>query len=444
MRRIRARLLVADRDGGMTLVEVMVAMFVFAILSTVVLSTLLQVISTNAVSRAQHAAANLAASEIDLAHDTPDLFALVDDSRTESVDGTVFTIERTTAWVNGSGAVAACGAGGATLRYKSVNVTVSWPGPGGATQTVRADTSVDPVERINDPTRGSVLVSVVDAQGNGVQGATVSLAAKVGGAAVAPSLTDAQGCAYFLRVAPGTYDVSIEKSNYIGLFFEAKPLQQNVSVQAAAAASVGFQYDLEARLNARVLPGIGNVRLPSNLPMTFVSSHGVTTAPLTTTTSPVTINSTSSFTMKMHPRVTYRVFAGHFGRDTGAPDCTAADPNAWPEGTVGGIDLAQGVAPDVSADPGASAPVVIAMGRVRIDGTYSSLQARPAPGASGDPTCSAAIVHSFGSVTSGATIALPYGAWYLTNGPSSSVNATVLSRGTYVGGVVTLDPREPR
>ena len=82
------------------------------------------------------------------------------------------------------------------------------------------------------------------------------------------------------------------------------------------------------------------------------------------------------------------------------------------------------------------------MGRVQINGYYNNLQARPASGRAGDPTCSASISHSFGSVTNGTTIALPYGSGQLTNGTSGSVNATVLSRGTYDRGVAHLDPRE--
>lgn len=442
MRDLRAHVRAASRDRGMTLIEVMVAMFVFAILSTMVLSSLLQVITRNAISEAQHVAANLAASEIDLAHDTPDLFALQDASRVESVNGTEFTIERRTAWVNGTGTAGVCGAGGGTLRYKSVNITVSWTGPGGESQSVRADSAVDPVDRINDPTRGTVLVSVVDAEGNGVSGATVSLVPKSSGAPVAPTSTDSQGCAYFLRVAPGTYDVSIDKSNYIGRFFEDRPIQQNVSVQAAASASVGFQYDRQALLTARMQASAGSVRLPTNLPLTFVSSFGVTTASLTTTG---TLTSSSSGDLsipaiKLHPRVTYRVFAGHYGRDTGAPDCLAADPAAWPETP----SLAAGEAPEVSAIPGGSAQVEIPMGRLRIDSYVSDLRATPVPGAAGDPTCSATHVHRFNSVNAGTTIVLPYGTWRLTNGSSGSVSATVLSRGTYVAGSASLDPREPR
>ena len=437
MRSIRARLGFAERDAGMTLVEVMVAMFVFAILSTVVLSTLIQVIGVNRASQAQHVAANLAASEVDLAHDWPDLFTLMDDSRAQVVNGMSFQIQRDTEWVSDTSSEAACGAGGGNLRFKRVNVTVTWDGMPDRMQPVRADTVVDPVERLNDPAKGTILVSVIDASGVGVAGVTVTVTATSTGAPVPSTTTDAQGCAYFLQVTRGIYKVAIAKSDYIGVALEPSPEKRDVSIQPGTTSSIGFQYDRRATLNATVAGGQTGVRLPNNLPLTFISTYGVATQPLTSTAG-LTTTSATRFRISVHPRVTYRLLAGNYGRDTGA-ECTAPDPTAWPEATD--IGLAEGRAPELSADPTSTVTLDIPMGLVRIDSTANALQATPAAGATGDPACGATLAHSFGNVAGGTTIALPYGSWRLTS-TSGPVVATVTSRGTYLLGVARLDPRQ--
>lgn len=434
--RVRTRI-AANGDRGMTLIEVMIAMFVFAIISTMVLSTLLQVLTTNRSSEAKHVAANLAAAEIELAHDVPDLFDLVDATWSQVVNGTTFIIRRETAWVTESSADEACGTGGGNLRFKRVNVTVTWDGMPDSVQPVRADTVIDPSQRLNDPAKGTILVSVVDAAGVGVAGTTVRLTATSEGASVPAATTDAQGCAYFLQVTRGIYDVTISKSNYIGVALEVSPKKPDVSVQPGTTSSIGFQYDRQASLRATLAQGDGPVLLPRNLRLSFISTYGVTSAPLTGGTTTVGPNPT--FTVPVHPRVTYRLLAGNYGRETGS-ECTASDPNAWPEATVLGIGLAAGAAPELSAEPASTVPLNIPLGLVRISGTANGLTATPAPGGLGEPTCGPTFTHTFGNV-SNTTIALPYGTWRLTSS-SGSFTATVTSRGSSLLNVVTLDPRQ--
>ncbi|WP_425844270.1 carboxypeptidase regulatory-like domain-containing protein [Agrococcus sp. TSP3-2-1] len=440
MRSLRERLRIATSgDRGMTLIEVMVAMFVFAIISTMVLSSLLQVLTANRTSEAKHVAANLAAAEIELAHDVPDLFDLVDETRSQVVNGTTFTIRRETAWVTDSSADEACGTGGGNLRFKRVNVTVSWENMPASVPPVRADTVVDPSQRLNDPAKGTILVSVIDASGAGVPGTTVSLTATSDGAPVPATTTDAQGCAYFLQVTRGVYDVTITKSNHIGVSLETTPKKPDVSVQPGTTSSIGFQYDRAASLSATLAPGEGPVLLPRDFRLSFISTYGVTSAPLTGGST--TARSNPTFTVPLHPRVTYRLLGGNYGRETGS-ECTASDPNAWPETTLLDIELSAGAAPEVSADPGSAVVRDIPLGLVRIGSTANNLVATPAPGGPGEPTCGPTFTHTFGSVASGTTIALPYGTWRLTSS-SGAVTATVVSRGSSLLDVVTLDPRQP-
>ncbi|WP_347754164.1 carboxypeptidase regulatory-like domain-containing protein [Agrococcus sp. ProA11] len=430
MRSIRARFTpVADGDRGMTLIEVLVAMFVFAIISTLVLSSLVQITTLTQQSRAQHVAANLAAGEIDFAHDTPDLFTLLNDTRDVTVNGTIFHVRRETAWVGDTSSTVSCGGG--NLRFKRVHVTVTWDGMRASAEPVRADTLISPTERINDPSKGTVLVSIIDSIGEGVGGATVSLTATSGGASIPNVTSDAQGCAYFLQVPKGTYDVTIAKSGYTGVLQET-PLQRDVSVQAGSSTTVGLQYDLAARLDLTFAPG-SSARMPSSMPLTLLSTYGVRTYTLPTTAARQTVGA--------HPRVSYRVVAGEFQQANG-DECDALDPTAWTEGIVGVENLAPGVATEISGEPGATVTADVPMGIVRVPLAIVTLRATARTGRPDDPTCDASIQLEYKNVPLGGVIAVPYGTWEFT-AIGLPVSVTPLSRGANLSGnVVTLDPRE--
>lgn len=440
MRHLSDRLGVAANDQrGMTLVEVMVAMFVFATISTLVLSSLVQILSVNRASAMQHVAANLAAQELERARATTDLFALTSEERSVTVNGTTFAIDRDAVWVSENDDEAACGTGGGNLRFKRVSVSISWSGMSPSQAPVRADTIIDPSQRLNDPSTGTVLVSVIDAEGFGVANATVSLTATANGAPRAPVQTDAEGCAYLLEVARGAYTVSVSKLNYVGLALDPTPKQADIAVEAGSTSSLGFQYDEAATITARLAAGSA-VRLPTNLPLTFVSTYGVVTQAVTTTST----STVTQRTVKVHPRVNYRIFAGNYGRNTGA-ECTAPDPNAWPAATLGGVAYAAGAAPEVNLPKRGSLTVDVPMGTVSVRGQVRGLRATAAPGAPGDPTCASTIVHEFGDVSANSTvvIALPFGTWALTDRNGVAVSAvTVSGNDTAVANVVTLDPRE--
>ncbi|GEK81000.1 carboxypeptidase regulatory-like domain-containing protein [Agrococcus baldri] len=416
----------------MTLVEVMVAMFVFAIISTLVLSSLLQIVSLTQHSRSQHAAANLAAAEIELALDTPDLFALLNETRDVTVNGTTFHVNRETAWVSDAGGVASCGGGGGSLRFKRVHVTVTWDGMRDSAEPVRSDTIINPAERINDPSKGTVLVSVIDSLGEGVSGASVRLAATSGGATIPAVTTDAQGCAYFLQVPTGTYDVSVSKTGYTGILVET-PQQRDVSVQAGSSTTIGLQYDLAARFDITFAAGT-TVRMPSSMPLSLLSTYGVRTITLP--------SANARQTIATHPRVSYRVAAGPFQQASGA-ECAAIDPTSWLEGTVGGEQLGPGAAPELSAEPGATAALDVPMGLVRVPNGITSLRAHSTTGRAEDPTCDATIQLSYSNVQRNDVIAVPFGTWRFTTAGGSSVSVELVSRGATVSSnTVTLDPRE--
>ncbi len=447
----------------MSLVEVIVAMFIFAIISSGIIYAMSSVLVLTRDSRARQVAANLAAEEIDLVRDTADLFDLLDADRVETLNGDKFTVHRATQWVTDPSQDIVCGAGGGgALRYKRVNVTVTWENMRTGTDPVRSDTVVQPDEKINDPAKGTVLVSVLGASGAGSAGVSVTAtpSSPANGATpltVSPANTDAQGCTYILKVNPGNYDVKVSRSGYVDSDQKATSVR-TVGVAAGESAAVSFQYDKQGTFDtnyaAGYVPAPGEtLRVPAVPTTSFVSTYGVFTATPSSGTG-------RTRSMQLHPFASgYGVFAG---------TCAAADPAAWPDGTD---DLGQPISGEridgVAAEPGGSVSVDVPMGVVKLSlgsgGATRYLRAVSASApATGDPGCDPAVEYSFGSASGygipshgNLTVALPYGSWklfYGTGGSPSSWNTAVgpgqitptglPDRTTVDGsGVVTFDPR---
>ena len=176
MQTLRNRLFVRNADdAGLTLVEVLVAMFIFAIVSIGIAYTIINSLVIARETRSREIAANLASQEIDLDRSIANVFGVGDTTWSNVVNNTTFHVTRSTDWVSTSNSTVACGAGGGTLQYKRVNVSVTWDGMRPATSPVQADTLIAPNNRINDPALGTIIVSVVGASGAGTPGVTVTV-----------------------------------------------------------------------------------------------------------------------------------------------------------------------------------------------------------------------------------------------------------------------------
>lgn len=427
-------------DAGIGLPELLVAMFIFALVSTGLAYSLISILGLTRDARARAVAANLAAEEIDLARDAADLFQLLDATRTVTLNGDTYTVTRKTQWVSDPGAEFTCGAGTGTgaLRYKRVNVTVRWAGMRPSADPVRSDTILSPDDHINDPTLGTILVSVLRADGTGNAGVTVSASPSVGSVI---STTDSQGCTYILKVNPGTYTVTVSRSGHVSDAQAASP-SQSVVVAAGATASVGFQLDQSATFTAALAPGApAGVKVPtSSFPITFASTYG------TASVTPASGAGGLTQTFRLHPFTTgYSAFAG---------TCEQADPRWWPDETVGGTEF-QAVLPEpVAAAPGGTVGISVPMGVVTVSGgggTYLHAVSQ-------DSGCSQSF--SFGNVlgSGGVTVALPYGKWRLQQSSTASGTKTTLPASRLVVGptpvplrttvdaasnTVTFDPRTP-
>lgn len=455
MNALRTRLGVdADHEKGLSIIEVVVAMFIFAIISTGAIYSMLSVLQITRDSRSQQVAANLAAQDIDLARDYDDLFALIPTTYTVVLNNDVFTVKRETEWVSAAGNDVKCGSGGAALSYKRVNITVTWANMRNAASAVHSDTVLDPNSRITDPTKGTLLIFVKKDSGEGSGGVTVTATpSSTPNGAVTPSpntaVTDASGCAYILKVQPGNYDVTVSHSP--ATFVDIKQAVTSTliqGVQANATASNAFQYDDAAKAVVSYAPGQSTTPLlPTDLLTTFWNTYGTYSA----------LRPSTANTFPLHPYLGgYQVVAGK--RDT----CAAVDSDQWGANTSG--VFADDV-PFISTVAGTSVSVPVPMGvfKLKTTGSNSNRYLRAvsvnAPG-SGNPGCAVDATYRFGQILpssssgSDVTVALPFGTYKLyADGSNTSTSAgnlitavsvvkpTTITTGFVLAGVVTLDPR---
>jgi prepilin-type N-terminal cleavage/methylation domain-containing protein len=438
----------ASPDSGFSLIEVLIAMMVFMILAVGVAFSLLSVLSLTNESRARQTATNLAAQEIDLGRSAKDVFTLGDVTRTVTNAGLTFRVTRESQWVSGAGEDNGCGTGTGALQYKRISVTVTWDGMRAGAAPARADTLLAPRDRINDPALGTIIVSVFSASGSGSAGVSVSAAptagvAGNGASSLSGPVTDAQGCSYLLRVAPGTYDVTISRAGYVDQQQVPSPVRSTgITVAAGASAAAGFVFDLAGSFTVSYASNApaGTVQFPGNLDTSFISTAGV----YVSSGSPTA----SKRTLQLFPFPSgYAVMAGKYvaPSDT-SPGCISVDPAAWP------ADQASATA-DVRTQSTTAAAAGLPMGLVTVSGaTGQFLTAVSAPGAgTDDPGCSVPMTYTFSALASSGKVALPYGSWTLYKGatlgakttiiPAASITVAAPSGVAATSGVVTLDPR---
>jgi len=462
--RLVAGRLAARDDAGLSMTEVIVALFVFTIFILGLGYSLLSMTRLIGDDENREVAAGLASQEMDRVRAIPDAFDVLSSTTTQVVGGTTFTITRTAGWVTTTGSTASCGSGGGNLQNKAVDVQVTWGKQYGKTSPIRATTILAPTTRINDPSFGTIIVSTLGVGGVARGNIPVSVAVKVPG--VAPTSvdpTDSSGCSYILKVAPGTYTVSVNQAGYISSQLTASPTPtsqlatptQDVVVVAGGSSQANFQYDAQATYNVTYGPTISGQtpRLPTALTTTFLNSSGVQKS-----------TSTPSATQFLFPYGEgYSTVAGPY---TASPSttsgCQSIDPVWWKAGTVLGVPLAAGTRPQTpGVAPGSSGPLNVPMGVVAVTwpagntATTAQLSSTPAPSGTRDPGCFTAPSYTYTFPTAPAAgtvsyLAVPFGSYlaYTVVGstPTALVGGTGVTNATHgevTGNVVTLDPRIP-
>jgi prepilin-type N-terminal cleavage/methylation domain-containing protein len=445
-------------DEGFTLIEVIVAVLVFAIISTGIVAGATTVIQMTRDNRSRISAANLASQELDTVRAISDVYSVrsvgwrditVGDTRAPAGFDS-FHLKRDVSWISASGSSVSCN-NSTDLSFLQVNVSVKWDNMRSA-GVVRDDTILSPTGSTSTSSKGAIALSVYGATGSPQRGVAVTVTPTSGGAPLAaqPLPTTDQGCTYANDVTPGTYSVKLARTGYLDDTQAAAPTK-TITVTAGTTQSVSFTYDQAITLNTSYVSGpvaySGSVAKPTDLPTSFLNTSGTYT-----TTSPTSSVSLFPFSSG------YSAIAGPVS--AGVTDCASSDPRAWLAGIVNGVAVDAGDRPTKGAPAGGAATVAIALGVVQVQApsgaTLTAVQA-PATG-EGNPGCgiagssSSPTLHYSVTGNGGWTaLAVPYGSWRIhANGAPVGqsgvrvVSNTPLVPGVTSAGIVTLDPRAAR
>lgn len=408
-------------ESGMTLIEIMVAMMIFSLIALGIGYALVTTLTIARDNKSREIASSIAASEIDSARALGDPFAVlnVPAHTVTTAAAETYTVTRTTAWVTPTGSASTCGTSGGALQYKLITVTVSWPKMRSATP-VTSDTLLAPSSRINDSTKGTLLIEVLDSRGRGKAGVSFTATSPAGALTTTP--TDADGCSFVLQAPPGTYTVRLSGTGMVDSTQAANPaLTRTVAV--GSSASFSYQYDTAARYRVKYASNVPAPlpRIPTDLDYSFINNYGVfvTKAP--------------SSNADLHPYgVGYQAVAGKYA----ATGCPSVDPEAWaPDTSVTPAKIGQRQ-PIVTIAPGAVADINVPMGAVVVSGgtaRFLTAVSEPATPLSGQPSCvtspTTTMTYAFGDIVPSAgsvRVALPFGSWKLYTSATSSGARTVL------------------
>lgn len=440
-----------ESDEGFSIIEVMVAMTVFAMIAAGVAAGIVSTMYLTQDNRSREAALNLANQALDAARSTKDVFTLDDDTSSQRVGNQDYTIKQTTNWINSDGSDNSCGAGSGVLAYKRVAITVSWTsGTSPRQKNVVLDSLIAPSSAVSSATASTIVVGVRTATGGPNTGVAVTITPVSGGATSLsnpPAATDTNGCSYAVGVTPGTYKVSISKAGNVDKVGVTSP-DSSVATTAGGVGSASFLYDQGVTVTAgpplNLKDGV-TAKLPTSMPMTYRYDDTVR------------IVSTTSATLFPYQ---WTAIAGGY-----SADCRNVDPTAWPTAanlttSPNIFNASDGSTPGYNPTTATAATSRAPMGvfNVKMSGLDTVLVAtvkNTAAVPNGDPGCSPSTTYYFTgmSAASATAVALPFGTWTLrgstsilgvlsTNSQtvSSNPNVTNLKVSTS-GNVVTLDPR---
>ncbi|HSO51970.1 MAG TPA: prepilin-type N-terminal cleavage/methylation domain-containing protein [Actinomycetes bacterium] len=418
---------VPKRQDGYSIVELLVAVTVFALVFAAVSIGIGRALEVNRGNRNRSAAAYLAARQLeDVRAKAFTSLALGQTTCVYSAPTTgcnvpsPYTVVQNVVWASPGNTSTSCdvpATSGSALAYKRVTVTVTWPDMGGVAP-VTSQTLLTPPAGTYDPNDGHILVQAYDRGAVPLAGQTVSLT----GPETASQTTTSDGCAFFAYLDPGTYPATISTTGYVDRQ-RNQPATQTVGVTASQISRVQFDYDRAATLSVTlvapsgaviptVTPGIAMTVANSNLTVGYKSFQQSATGSGTTRTITPLFPYASG----------YQVWAG---------DCADADPAAYTGGSRGAV-LASNPGATTSGGSAALDAVDVTVRRTSVTGTLqagatvSAIHAAGTGCTAGETLTTTTTTDSLGKLR----LALPYGTWTIR-----AVNGSRTGTAT-----VTLDP----
>lgn len=303
-------------DAGLTLIEVMAAMVVFALVAAAATSLLLNSIGLSRNVRNRSVAASIAAQQLETLRNTSiTAFSTIAvpavATTTTTVGNQTYTVTQRTSWLSKTLATGSCGAtgqgGGSTVQpVLLAQESVTWPSMG-STKPVTNATELTPPVGLYASNTGSIDVAVLDHANQPVSDVPVTFTS---GASTTTVLSSSDGCALAAYLTPGTYTVSMTRSGYVD-GQELTTSTQSVGVVGGTTATPTFYFDKAATLNA-TFAAPGGLTPATGLPITVYSTG------LSGTGTFAFPSGVTSLT-PLYPYPSYGIWAGR---------CPEADPSA--------------------------------------------------------------------------------------------------------------------
>jgi type II secretory pathway pseudopilin PulG len=414
------------RQGGYSVVELLVAVTVFALVFAAVSLGIGRALEISRSNRNRSAGAYLAARQLEevraKAFDDVAIGSLTCSSGSAAPCPpdipSPYTVRQDVSWTSPGSTTTSCNVpsgSGASLAYKRVTVTVTWPDMGGVAP-VSSQTLLTPPSGTFDPNDGHVLVQVFDRDAAPLAGQTVVLT----GPESDSQPTTSDGCVFFAYLDPGTYTVSLNTSGYVGRQGE-QPLTQAVTVTATQISTVRLDHDRAATLQVNLAAPL-TAAIPAGIWLTVANSN------LTVGTK--SFNEASTGTGS--PRTVAPLFPYASGDQLWAGDCADADPAAHAGGSRGAT---------LASNPGGTTTGTAALDAVDVivrrtsgslvsNATVSGVHAAGTGCTAGETLTSATRTNALGQLR----LALPYGTWRI-----SAVSGSRSGTST----PVVLDPASP-
>jgi hypothetical protein len=421
------------RQDGYSVVELMVAVTVFALVFAAVSLGIGRALEVSRSNRNRSTGAYLAAKQLEevrsRAFDAVTLGSLTCSSGSAAPCPpdipAPYTVRQDVTWTSPGSTTTSCNVpsgGGAALAYKRVTVTVTWPDMGGVAP-VASQTLLTPPSGTFDPNDGHILVQAFDRNAAPLAGQTVSIS----GPESDSQPTTSDGCVFFAYLDPGTYTVSLNTSGYVGRQGD-QPATQTAAVTATQISTLRFDYDRAATLQI-------TVPAPSGTPAAVIPSP----IALTVANSNLTVGKKSfpeSSTGAGTPRTITPLFPYASGYQVWAGDCADADPDGTPDlypSTSRGAALASNPA-GTSAGTVNLGAVLATVRRTSVTGTrvantnvnVSGIHASMAGCTAGETLAATVRTDAQGRLR----LALPYGTW--------TVSVTVPGSPTRTGSVAAV------
>ncbi|MCX6431421.1 MAG: prepilin-type N-terminal cleavage/methylation domain-containing protein [Actinobacteria bacterium] len=234
-------------EGGFTLVEVLAAVFIFAVISTATFTIIITALKTVHQNNERVLTANVARSQVEYlrllgaAGITPGL-------STTAPPGTRsdFIVETSAQWVGLGQTASACDAATPGQAYVRVHVEVTSPDVDGSSSI---DTVIAPDAAASTSGTAAAAISVKDQNGDPVSGVTITAVDTAHPTNSFIHITGDDGCLFIPQLtAPSSLHVTISKSGYVSSSptgtTATVPLDQDSlakpSFQYAAAAGIAF------------------------------------------------------------------------------------------------------------------------------------------------------------------------------------------------------------